>query len=919
MKLSLPVGRTDIRLSVVGMGTCQLRMVTEDQAVRTLSRGFELGVNWVHTAPDYGGTEPIIARAIAESGREVMVLSNASGEMPHFAHVFETTLRRFGPERLALFGVSGIDYCEDLGQNVWDAGGMVDYLEEQRHAGRLKGIFCTTHGSPDYVRKLIESDRFDAVMVAFNPLGFHVLSYHGLSEGKIFEDMSRLENEVFPLARDRGVALLVMKPLAGGLLCASRAFPPEMRFSDEEAPLAAEDVLKSILRHPAIHAVVPGTASLEEAEENARAGWAPDDVSESRRRALDDAVDRYRKTLCGRCGECEATCSKGLPISWLFRDAYIWNYPGDSFEALDRKHYFALLPDGELPCTTCVKRTCRCARGLDIPARLARVHARMTELRDAGRLPALPGERVATGPHHAEVVWSEVPKHLAPGGEGLCRIWVENHGETVWPCGENGAGTVPGTLGLKVRVGGGSIRTVPLRHDVGPSQRTHFTFSLKVPRRHGIYPLTFDLVSLNSGQEHDEIEGTSPLFRSEVIVGKGTNRPLSDRVAGAARQGLRSARTLLAGVSKKEIAMNWIRGLKKNLRAKILGREAGDAEPSTDKGSHSFVPAYGARYVTCDFPQRLLAGAVVPVKLVLENWGNFVWPSRAPDGRNVDLVIHCDGELAAGHRLSRPEVHPGETVTVHFPIRAPREPGVHRFRLELVWQQVTFFCQHNIPPLIIEATVEPSDDPTIRAFDTASRVNPWFYQPTRGIARSVEGKAFPVFVKRAEGCRFWDLSDREFIDYTMGWGSVLLGYGYPSVQAALREGLKTAPTVAFPHPAEMDVAERIVEDLPAAEMVVFGKNGSDVCTVATRLARHITGKKIILQCGYHGWQDFWVEKLGFAKTGVPDRPAPLIHEFKYNDLDDFHRLYRKHRADLAAVMVEASGPGAATVSDSCPT
>jgi aryl-alcohol dehydrogenase-like predicted oxidoreductase len=73
-----PIGRTGIELSVVGLGTAQLQMVPERQAIETLVCGFELGVNWVHTAPDYGGIDPWIRKAIEIAGREVMVLSIAA-------------------------------------------------------------------------------------------------------------------------------------------------------------------------------------------------------------------------------------------------------------------------------------------------------------------------------------------------------------------------------------------------------------------------------------------------------------------------------------------------------------------------------------------------------------------------------------------------------------------------------------------------------------------------------------------------------------------------------------------------------------------------------------------------------------------------------------------------------------------------
>ena len=144
----------------------------------------------------------------------------------------------------------------------------------------------------------------------------------------------------------------------------------------------------------------------------------------------------------------------------------------------------------------------------------------------------------------------------------------------------------------------------------------------------------------------------------------------------------------------------------------------------------------------------------------------------------------------------------------------------------------------------------------------------------------------------------------------MGWGSMLLGYANDRVRKAIIEILDTGAVATLPYPLEMEVSRMLTEDFPSAEMVVFGKNGSDVCTVAARLARVYTEKRVILFCGYHGWQDFWVEQKRFGKTGVPERPMPLIHRFRFNDLDDFFRLYEMHKEDLAAVMLEPSGPWA---------
>ena len=99
------LGRTNLRVSVVGFGTCQLRLIPERQAIATLLRGFELGVNLVHTAPDYEGADDLVARAVRAWGKPVIVCSQGYGPMSHFERLFETTCEKFGTPRLVNGGV----------------------------------------------------------------------------------------------------------------------------------------------------------------------------------------------------------------------------------------------------------------------------------------------------------------------------------------------------------------------------------------------------------------------------------------------------------------------------------------------------------------------------------------------------------------------------------------------------------------------------------------------------------------------------------------------------------------------------------------------------------------------------------------------------------------------------------------------
>jgi glutamate-1-semialdehyde aminotransferase len=322
------------------------------------------------------------------------------------------------------------------------------------------------------------------------------------------------------------------------------------------------------------------------------------------------------------------------------------------------------------------------------------------------------------------------------------------------------------------------------------------------------------------------------------------------------------------------------------------------------------APEYGVAYLAHNIPRALPGKAVWGASVDLENRGRRAWRLHDPEGHRVDLIVLCDGELWGTHHLPRAEVAPGERVTVHFALPAPSALGRHALTLDLVEQGVTRFEARGARPLrvALEVTAAPPA-PSAALYEEAARITPWSYQPSRGILHAAGGGTYPLFARRAQGCHLWDAEGRQYVDYVMGWGSALLGYNEPRVREAVVAAMDCAPVVPFAHPLEVEVSRMLTEDIPCAEMAIFGKNGSDACTVAARVARVFTGRHTILFSGYHGWGDWWVEHAGFARTGVPDRPAPLVHRFRFNDLADFTRLFEAHRADLAAVMLEPAGPG----------
>lgn len=161
----------------------------------------------------------------------------------------------------------------------------------------------------------------------------------------------------------------------------------------------------------------------------------------------------------------------------------------------------------------------------------------------------------------------------------------------------------------------------------------------------------------------------------------------------------------------------------------------------------------------------------------------------------------------------------------------------------------------------------------------------------------------PLFLDRGEGCKVWDVDGNEYIDFISSLCAVTLGYQDPDVTAAVHKQVDHGVILSLPHRLETEVAELICNMVPCAEMVRFGKNGSDATSGAIRVARAATGRDHVAVCGYHGWQDWYIGSTA-RNLGVPDVTRGLTHSFIYNDLASLEAIIAERGSDLAAIMLE---------------
>jgi len=159
----------------------------------------------------------------------------------------------------------------------------------------------------------------------------------------------------------------------------------------------------------------------------------------------------------------------------------------------------------------------------------------------------------------------------------------------------------------------------------------------------------------------------------------------------------------------------------------------------------------------------------------------------------------------------------------------------------------------------------------------------------------------PFFIERGRGSKVWDVDGNEYIDFVSSLAAVTLGYCDEVVDRAVQEQMKNGVTFSLPHKLEIEVAEKLIEIIPCAEKVRFGKNGTDVTSAAIRIARAYTGKEHIAVCGYHGWQDWYIGSTT-RDLGVPKAVKELTHKFEYNNIESLERIFQGH--ELACVIME---------------
>ncbi len=172
----------------------------------------------------------------------------------------------------------------------------------------------------------------------------------------------------------------------------------------------------------------------------------------------------------------------------------------------------------------------------------------------------------------------------------------------------------------------------------------------------------------------------------------------------------------------------------------------------------------------------------------------------------------------------------------------------------------------------------------------------------------------PIFIKRAKGSKIFGADNKQYIDYVMSWGALILGHSNKAVVEELKEHLDEGTSFGAPHKLEIEFAREIKKAMPFIERMRFVNSGTEATMSAIRLARGFTGRSIVIKFSgaYHGHVDYLLTEggSGIMSLNVPNSmgvPKGFLKDtavLAYNNLEAIGEFLRLRHKEVACIIVE---------------
>lgn len=186
-----------------------------------------------------------------------------------------------------------------------------------------------------------------------------------------------------------------------------------------------------------------------------------------------------------------------------------------------------------------------------------------------------------------------------------------------------------------------------------------------------------------------------------------------------------------------------------------------------------------------------------------------------------------------------------------------------------------------------------------------------------GVNSATRNIGSPFGFREAKGATLVDLDGKSYVDYHCAFGATLLGHSDARVDAAVADTFGKLDVVGLgTSELEVECARLVAELIPSVEMSITTMSGTESTFQAVRLARAVTGRKLLLkfQGCFHGWHDAVARNVASAREkaygrdplsqGILDDAIDSTVIAEFNDLGSVEALYEAYPDQIAAIILE---------------
>jgi predicted aldo/keto reductase-like oxidoreductase len=338
-----------------------MRFPSEEAARELVNRAIDLGINYFETSNRYcgGQSEVWLGKALGERRKNVLVSTKSvpvGRSAADARRAIDESLHKLRTDRLDFYHAWSVSAREPL-DDAMRPGMWMEGVLKAKEEGLIRHVGITSHATPADLLGILDLGLFEVLTVQYSVL-------------------LRAYRQVVAKAREKGIGVIVMGPLAGGLLAPPSPDLLRRAFDSDDTVAGA---LRYVLCDPGVSSVSSGMCSAAEVEHNcAVVNSIPRDLPIEYQKGVDEKIDallgdrleEIRSQLCSGCRYCVAVCPQSLRVFNTFKAYNLVLFDGEPKNPAKLAEKAAELVE---QCTQCSACTTVCPQKIDIPAHLRRV------------------------------------------------------------------------------------------------------------------------------------------------------------------------------------------------------------------------------------------------------------------------------------------------------------------------------------------------------------------------------------------------------------------------------------------------------------------------------------------------------------------------------------------------------------------